>query len=49
MALEDLIANREREGEKLKQLIQQRSDAIRIEVATVKEMLPVIMENGMPS
>jgi len=42
VALDDLIANRQREGEKLKQLIQQRSDSIRQEVARVQKILPDI-------
>ncbi|MDH5408408.1 MAG: YicC family protein [Gammaproteobacteria bacterium] len=42
VALDDLIANREREGDKLKQLIEQRSDAIRAEIAQVQKILPDI-------
>ncbi|MDH5181171.1 MAG: YicC family protein [Gammaproteobacteria bacterium] len=43
-ALDDLIANREREGEKLQQLIEQRSDAIRAEVENIRAVLPEIMQ-----
>lgn len=42
-ALDDLIAAREREGEKLKTLILQRCDAIAVETEKVKAVLPDIM------
>jgi len=41
--LDDLIAYREREGEQILQMIEQRCQAISEEVAKVREQLPVIL------
>ena len=43
MALNDLIAGRSREGERLAELIGQRLDGVRIQVAKVRAMLPSIL------
>ncbi len=42
--LDDLIAAREREGEKLAQIIRQRCDAMAVIVAEVKQQLPEILQ-----
>lgn len=42
-ALDDLIAGREREGDKLKNMLLQRFDAIDVETTKVKAALPEIM------
>jgi uncharacterized protein (TIGR00255 family) len=44
-ALKDLISNREREGERLKDLIAQRCDAVEQIVVQVREFMPEIREN----
>ncbi len=43
-ALDDLIAVREREGEKLAQVIRERCDSMDAIVATVKQQLPEILQ-----
>ncbi|WP_136065297.1 YicC/YloC family endoribonuclease [Modicisalibacter radicis] len=43
-ALDDLIAGRAREGERLAELIRSRLDGVRTQVATVRELLPAILE-----
>lgn len=44
-ALDDLVANREREGEKLKAFILERCQSIADEIERVKKILPDIMAN----
>ena len=44
-ALEEMIANREREGERLKELIVQRCDAVDGIVSQVREQMPEIRDN----
>ena len=44
-ALDDLISNREREGERLKELIVQRCEAVDGIVAQVREQMPEIRDN----
>lgn len=44
LALEDLLATRTREGEKLKSMVEARCDAIESEVKSVKQLLPVILQ-----
>ncbi|MBZ9566986.1 YicC/YloC family endoribonuclease [Modicisalibacter tunisiensis] len=43
-ALDDLIDGRAREGERLAELIQQRLDAVRVQVAEVRGLMPTILE-----
>ena len=43
VALDDLIAGRAREGERLAELIRQRLDGVRIQVAEVRTLLPDIL------
>jgi uncharacterized protein (TIGR00255 family) len=43
VALDDLIAGRAREGERLAELIRQRLDGVRIQVAEVRALLPDIL------
>ncbi|MBZ9539608.1 YicC family protein [Modicisalibacter tunisiensis] len=43
-ALDDLIDDRAREGERLAELIQQRLDAVRVQVAEVRSLMPTILE-----
>jgi uncharacterized protein (TIGR00255 family) len=43
-ALDEMVANREREGEKLKSLIEQRLDGIGKTVTQVRDMLPEILQ-----
>lgn len=43
-ALDDLIAGRTREGEKLATLIQERLDAVKAQVAEVRRLMPQILE-----
>ncbi|KXS36866.1 MAG: hypothetical protein AWU55_2809 [Halomonadaceae bacterium T82-2] len=43
-ALDDLIDGRAREGERLAELIQQRLDAVRVQVAEVRRLMPSILE-----
>ncbi|MEC9482260.1 MAG: YicC/YloC family endoribonuclease [Halomonas sp.] len=42
-ALDDLIAGRAREGERLAELIRQRLDGVRVQVAEVRALLPDIL------
>lgn len=44
VALDDLIAGRAREGERLAELIRSRLDGVRVQVAEVRGMLPTILE-----
>jgi uncharacterized protein (TIGR00255 family) len=43
-ALAEMVANREREGDKLKQLIEQRLDGVSTAVTEVRGMLPDILQ-----
>ncbi|WP_163647947.1 YicC/YloC family endoribonuclease [Modicisalibacter sp. 'Wilcox'] len=43
-ALDDLIDGRAREGARLAELIQQRLDAVRVQVAEVRRLMPSILE-----
>jgi uncharacterized protein (TIGR00255 family) len=43
-ALAEMVANREREGDKLKQLIEQRLDGVGAAVTEVRSMLPEILQ-----
>jgi len=45
IALKELIETRAREGGKLKQLIQERCNAITVEIATVQKRIPAVIEN----
>lgn len=44
VALDDLIAGRAREGERLAELIGQRLDGVRVQIAEVRGLLPSILE-----
>lgn len=43
-ALDELLANREREGEKLKAIVEQRCEAMETQVAFVRERLPQVLQ-----
>ncbi len=44
-ALDELVANREREGERMASLIEQRCEAVAVQIADVRQVMPEIQQN----